>query len=132
MSIEGLPSDNVSVTTKLVAELAKHTTRVCPLECKSGETLKGETCIADEKAKAPATASRKNEDEEDARSRRKQTSRQPDREEPRRARPAPEAPARPPAGRCTAEHCEWRWRRRQNPGDHWRWFLTIATLSGLI
>ncbi len=91
MSIEGLPSDNVSVTTKLVAELAKHTTRVCPLQCKSGETLKGETCVADEKAKAPATASRKNEDEDDARSRRKQTSRQPDREE-RRARPAPEAP----------------------------------------
>ena len=92
MSIEGLPSDNVSVTTKLVAELAKHTTRVCPLECKSGEALKGETCVADEKPKAPATASRKNEDEEDARSRRKQSSRQSDREEPRRARPAPEAP----------------------------------------
>lgn len=89
MSIEGLPSDNVSVTTKLVAELAKHTTRVCPLQCKSGETLKGETCVADEKPKAPATASRKKEDEEDVRSRRKQTSRQPERE---RARPAPEAP----------------------------------------
>jgi hypothetical protein len=81
------------VTTKLVAELAKHTTRVCPLECKSGETLKGETCVADEKPKAPATASRKNEEEEEAsRPRRKQTSRQPDREEPRRARPAPEPP----------------------------------------
>lgn len=89
MSIEGLPPDNVSVTTKLVAELAKHTTRVCPLECKSGETLKGETCVAEKKA--PATASRK-QDEEDARSRRKQTGRQPGREEPRRARPAPEAP----------------------------------------
>jgi hypothetical protein len=86
MSIGGQPSGNISVTTELVAELAKHTTRVCPLECKSGETLKGETCVADEK-KAPATASRKNEEEEDARSRRKQTSRQP--EEPRRARPAP-------------------------------------------
>jgi len=92
MSIGGQPSGNVSVTTELVAELAKHSTRVCPLECKSGETLKGETCVADEKPKAPATASRKREDEEDARSRRKQTSRQPDREEPRRARPAPEAP----------------------------------------
>lgn len=92
LSIEGLPSDNVSVTTKLVSELAKHTTRVCPLECKSGETLKGETCVADDKPKAaPATASRKNDDEDDARSRRKQTSRQPDREE-RRARPAPAAP----------------------------------------
>ena len=86
MSIGGQPSGNISVTTELVAELAKHTTRVCPLECKSGEMLKGETCVADEK-KAPATASRKNEEEDDARSRRKQTSRQP--EEPRRARPAP-------------------------------------------
>jgi len=89
MSIGGQPSANISVTTELVAELAKHTTRVCPIECKSGETLKGETCVADEKPKAPATASRKNEDEENARSRRKQTSRQPEREEPRRARPAP-------------------------------------------
>jgi hypothetical protein len=95
MSIGGQPSGNVRVTTELVAELAKHTTRVCPLECKSGETAKGETCVADEKAKAPATASRKNEDEEDARPRRKQTSRQPEREEPRRARPAPE-PVRAP------------------------------------
>jgi hypothetical protein len=96
LSIGGQPSDNFSVTTKLVAELAKHTTRVCPIECRSGETLKGETCVADEnpneKPKAPATASRKSDDEEDARPRRKQTSRQPDREEPRRARPAPEAP----------------------------------------
>lgn len=87
MSIGGQPSANVSVTTELVAALAKHTTRVCPIECKSGETLKGQTCVADEKPKAPATASRKNEEEEDARPRRKQTSRQP--EEPRRARPAP-------------------------------------------
>jgi membrane protein involved in colicin uptake len=90
LSIGGQPSANVSVTTELVAELAKHTTRVCPIECKSGEALKGETCVADEKkVPAPATASRKNEDEEDARPRRKQTSRQPEREEPRRARPAP-------------------------------------------
>ena len=90
MSVGGQPPGNISVTTELVAELAKHTTRVCPLECKSGETAKGETCVADEKPKAPAIATRKNEDEEDARPRRKQTSRQPDREEPRRARPAPE------------------------------------------
>ena len=91
MSIEGQPPDNVSVTTELVAELAKHTTRVCPLECKSGETLKGETCVADEKPRRRPPL-RARQDEEDARSRRKQTSRQPDREEPRRARPAPEAP----------------------------------------
>src|SRR5882672_7783884 len=65
-TIEGQPADNPSVTEALVSELTKHTTRVCPIECKSGETLKGETCVADQKpVAAPATASRKNEDDED-------------------------------------------------------------------
>ena len=91
MKIEGQPSEKVSVTETLVAELSKHATRVCPIECKAGETLKGETCVADEKAKPPLTASRPKRDEDDT-PRRKQTIRQPEREEPRRARPAPEAP----------------------------------------
>lgn len=91
LAIEGQPADNVSVTTELVAKLAKHASRVCPLECKSGEVLKGETCVADQKPGVPATASRKKDDDEDAPPRRKQASR-PEREEPRRARPAPEAP----------------------------------------
>src|SRR5882757_3184545 len=39
-TIEGQPADNPSVTEALVSELTKHTTRVCPIECKSGETLK--------------------------------------------------------------------------------------------
>ena len=91
MKIEGQPADNTPVTEGLVAELTKHTTRVCPIECKSGETLKGETCIADVKPEAPAVASRrKNDDDDNAAARRKQASR--DREEPRRAKPAPEAP----------------------------------------
>lgn len=80
MTIEGQPATNVSVTEALVAELTKHTTRVCPIECKTGETLKGDVCVADEKAKPPATASRKNDDE--PRSRRKQAN-----DEPRRPRP---------------------------------------------
>jgi chemotaxis protein histidine kinase CheA len=97
MSIGGQPTDNTSVTEGLVAELTNHTTRVCPLECKSGETLKGETCVADEKpAAAPVVASRpKKKDDEDDTPRRKQTSRQPEREREReqpRARPAPEVP----------------------------------------
>ena len=33
------------MTEDLVTELTKHETRVCPIECKSGETLKGETCV---------------------------------------------------------------------------------------
>jgi len=86
MTIEGQPADNVSITETLVAELTKHATRVCPLECKSGQILKGDACISDEKA-APAVASRK--DEEDvSRMRRKQTDRA---EEPRRAKASTEA-----------------------------------------
>jgi hypothetical protein len=92
MAIGGQPSDDVSVTEALVSQLTKHATRVCPIECKTGETLKGETCVADEKAAAPATASRKNDEEDNARARRKQASRKPEPEQPRRAKPAPEAP----------------------------------------
>lgn len=91
LSIEGQPAENASVTEGLVAELAKHTTRVCPIECRSGETLKGEICVADEKPKAPpAVAARTRNDEDDARSRRKQGGRQSDREQ--RAKTAQDAP----------------------------------------
>jgi hypothetical protein len=99
MSIEGQPTDQTSVTEALVAELTKHTTRVCPIACKTGETLKGETCVADEKpAAAPATASRrKNDDDEDnTPARRKQSNRQAEREQPQRSKPAP-APEAPRA-----------------------------------
>jgi hypothetical protein len=93
LTIEGQPADNASVTEGLVAELTKHTTRVCPIECKSGESLEGETCIADEKPAAPATASRKNSDDEDnGHARRKQANREQERDPPRRAKRAPEAP----------------------------------------
>lgn len=92
MSIIGQPSDDTSVTAALVTDLTKHETRVCPLECKAGETLKGDTCVADEKA-APAVASRrKNEDENNGKARTKQASRE--REEPRRSKSATEPRAR--------------------------------------
>ena len=88
MKIEGQPTDNVKVTEALVAELTKHATRVCPIECKAGETLKGETCIADEKS-APAVAATPKRDDYDAPSRRKQQAARPS----ERARPAADAPA---------------------------------------
>jgi hypothetical protein len=88
MKIEGQPTDNVKVTEALVAELTKHATRVCPIECKAGETLKGETCIADEKS-APAVAATPKRDDDDAPSRRKQQAARPS----ERARPAADAPA---------------------------------------
>jgi hypothetical protein len=108
LSVQGKSSSGSDVTEAVVADLTRHTARICPLECKTGETAKGETCVASEKPAAPATASRRNnddeddararrkqssrksDDEDDARSRRKQSNRQPEREEPRRARP--EAP----------------------------------------
>ena len=94
LSIEGVPSDDPSVTETLVSELSKHTTRVCPIECKSGESRKGETCVADKEPAAPATASRHQDDNEqnDSRSRRKQARREQERAQPRRSRPAQDAP----------------------------------------
>jgi hypothetical protein len=92
LSVEGQRSANPAVTKDVVAELTKHATRVCPIECKSGETLKGGTCVADQKPAAPpATASRKHDDDEDnAPSRRRRASREVEREAPppRRQKPA--------------------------------------------
>ncbi len=65
LAIEGLPTNNPTVTQDLVTELTKHTTRVCPLECKSGEILKGESCVAETKpTEAPSRKGRRQEQEE--------------------------------------------------------------------
>jgi hypothetical protein len=93
MKIEGLPGDNIGVTEMLITELNRHTSRVCPIECKTGQILKGETCIADEKRKpATSTASRKDDDEDEIRPRRKQSAAKAARDEPRRAKIPSEAP----------------------------------------
>ena|ERR1700741_3140721 len=83
---EPQPSDNPNITEALVAELTEHRTRVCPIRCPTGETLKGDTCVADTKpVAAPATASRKSDESENsARSRHKQANRQQEREQPQR------------------------------------------------
>ena len=145
LKIEGQPSDNPVVTKTLVAELVKHSTRVCPLECRTGETRKGEVCVADEKAQPappPATASRKsNDDEDNARSRRKQQATR-DQDQPRRQpkqivsqpelpRARVQALARPSitSGRRWRWWRWWRrWRWRSQHHD-WRWLL-IAVLLG--
>ena len=102
LGIEGQPTDKPVVTQDLVTELSKHTTRVCPIECKTGETLKGETCVADKPADAaPATASRKSDDNDDA-SRRKQAKTQPDRDSPRKQKPATAAAPEAPRARAQA------------------------------
>ena len=93
LSIKGEPSSDSTVTEGLVSELTTQTDRVCPLECKAGEMAKGETCVALAKPSAPATASRrKNDDEDDTPARRKPAKRQAEREQPRPSKPAQEAP----------------------------------------
>jgi len=93
MSIKGETSDDGAVTEALVSELTSQSDRICPLECKAGEVVKGEICVAVAKPTAPATASRhKNDDDEASPARRKPVKRQAEREQPRPVRPAPEAP----------------------------------------
>jgi uncharacterized caspase-like protein len=98
MSIKGQSSSDTSVTESLVSELTKQTDRVCPLECAAGKIAKGETCVALAKPSAPATASRrKNDDEDDRPVHQRPAKRQAERETPRQSRPAPEAPEAPRA-----------------------------------
>jgi peptidoglycan hydrolase-like protein with peptidoglycan-binding domain len=94
LTIKGKPADDATVTEGLVADLSKQSDRVCPLECKAGETAKGSTCVADEKPSKPATASRRNrdEDEDEKPAARKPAKRQAEREPPRQqSRPEPRA-----------------------------------------
>jgi hypothetical protein len=92
LSIKGEPSGDGTVTEGLVSELTSQTDRVCPLECKAGQIAKGETCVAVAKPSEPATASRHKNDDEDTSARRKPVKRQAEREQPRPAKPAQEAP----------------------------------------
>ncbi|MBS0528426.1 MAG: caspase family protein, partial [Proteobacteria bacterium] len=92
-AIKGNATSETAITEQFVAELTKQTDRLCPLECKPGQTAKGETCVADKKSSAPATASRhkRNDDEDEQPRHRKQVKRQAEREPVRQSRPAPAA-----------------------------------------
>ena len=98
LTVKNQPSSETPpVTEALVASLTKETDRVCPLECKSGETVKDNACVADKPVATPApSASRRKDrdDEDDAPAKRKPAPRTAEREAPRRAAPAPEPRAR--------------------------------------
>lgn len=105
LAVKNLPATDVSVTEALVVELTRNTDRVCPMECKAGETAKGDLCVADKPTVVPS-ASRRKDDEDDTPRRSKpkrETVRQAERETPR-ARPTPaprvrqQAAARPSGG----------------------------------
>ena len=51
LTVQGQPSETISVTSEFVGELSKRATRVCPLQCKSGETLDNDVCVATDKVK---------------------------------------------------------------------------------
>jgi caspase domain-containing protein len=84
LTIEGLPADHPTVTQDLVTGLAKHTTRICPLECKGGEILKGEACVAEETPTEPPSRKDGAEPRQQAR-----------RERPAQEKPRQQAQARP-------------------------------------
>jgi hypothetical protein len=81
---KGSSSVPAAVTADVVAGLTGETSRVCPLQCKSGETVKGEVCVANVEPVAPASASRRN----------KPAQRQATRAPAREAQPAPQPHAR--------------------------------------
>ncbi|QIP05128.1 caspase family protein [Bradyrhizobium symbiodeficiens] len=85
LTIQGQPSETISVTGEFVGELAKRATRVCPLQCKSGEALENDVCVAADKVK-PA-------EEANTGARTRPNKRQADRED-RRAKPAATATPR--------------------------------------
>ena len=93
MTIKGQSGD-INVTEAVVADLTRQTGLVCALDCKRGETAKGDTCVAAEKS-APVASRRKKDldDDDDVPARRKQTPsrRQADREPSRQSAPAPRA-----------------------------------------
>jgi hypothetical protein len=99
LKIEGQPSNDPVVTKDIVADLVKHSTRVCPLQCNTGETLKGDVCIADEKstpAPSTSTASRKNSDDDNTPARKKQqATRDRDQDQPRRQQQQPRQASQP-------------------------------------
>jgi membrane protein involved in colicin uptake len=112
LGIEGQPTDKPIVTQELVSELTKHATRVCPIECKTGETLKGEVCVADQPAlpalaaqPASATAARSDQgaatpakkDQAEDKSRRKQANRISDQDQSKRQKAGASATEAPRA-----------------------------------
>lgn len=73
LTLDGQPTDTISVTEEFVGNLSKRSARVCPLQCKNTETLQNDVCVATDKAKPtdeadlpPRTKSNKREaDRED-------------------------------------------------------------------
>ena len=62
LTLKGQPSAE-AITEELVADLAKEKGRLCPLECKAGETAVGSTCVAAQKERpTPPVVQRRRSD----------------------------------------------------------------------
>ena len=59
----GRSTDNVTASNDLLSELINLTDRVCPLSCPSGQSAKGDRCIADRPTKQKAASKRRPEDQ---------------------------------------------------------------------
>ena len=92
LTLKGKPSTDLTVTAALVTDLNGQTSRVCPLECRSNEVVRGDQCVSVEKPAAPAVTSRRKEDDSNTARRKKQP--EPARQVERKPAPAPEPRAR--------------------------------------
>jgi uncharacterized caspase-like protein len=90
------PADVPVVTEALVTELTRQTDRACPLECKTGEIVKGDICVSDKPA--PSASRRKDDDEDETPARRKPAKKRAEREQRRPAEPRARQQASRPSG----------------------------------
>jgi len=91
-SDKGRSKGDIAITEDLVKELGQQTGRVCPLECKAGEVVKGDICVAETKPQPPATAQDKRDGKRDDKTTASKSTRRPERTKTSRQRePAPRA-----------------------------------------
>lgn len=93
-SDKGRSNGDVAITEDVVKELGQQSGRVCPLECKAGEVVKGDTCVAETKPQPqpPATAQDKRDGKRDDKTTASKPARRPERTQTSRQRePAPRA-----------------------------------------
>lgn len=84
----------IEITDRLVSELEKRSSRICPLVCPTGKVAEGEQCVAARKP-APVAKQKKDEDEKPARS---QKAKQEEAKPQPRVRQEAAAPARQSGG----------------------------------
>ena len=62
LSQRGRRGSQVTITESFLSELHGQQSRICPLECPSGQTVKGDTCVATDNSSKPSKSTRQEEE----------------------------------------------------------------------